>query len=149
MSTFTQNFYHAVFSTKHRVEMITPELEDRLFPFMGGILKDLGCKPIVINGSTDHAHVLTRYPSNLSHSDMLRHLKARSSGWIHDTFAELKTFGWQDGYGGFTVSKSMSDTVEAYIRRQKEHHKTQDFKTEFLELLRLHGVEFDPATVFE
>ncbi len=31
MSTFTQNFYHMVFSTSCRIEIITPELEDRLF----------------------------------------------------------------------------------------------------------------------
>ncbi len=116
---------------------------------MGGILKDLGCRPIVINGTMDHVHVLTRYPSKLSHSDMLQNLKSRSSGWVHETFPALRTFGWQDGYGGFTVSKSMSDTVESYIRRQKEHHKEQDSKTEFLELLRRHEIEFDPATVFD
>jgi REP element-mobilizing transposase RayT len=149
MSAFTQNYYHMVFSTKHRAELITPELEERLHPFMGGILRDLGCTPIAINGTLDHMHLLARYPSNLSHSDMLRHVKSRSSGWVHDAFPGLRAFGWQDGYGGFTVSRSMADIVEAYVRRQKEHHKQQDFKTEFLELLRLHGVEFDPATVFE
>src|SRR5262245_22244111 len=149
MGTFTQNYYHMVFSTKRRIEIITPELEERLYPFMGGILKDLGCTPIAINGIADHVHLLTRYPSNLSQSDMLRHVKSRSSGWVHDTFPKLGAFGWQDGYGGFTVSTSMKPVVEAYIRRQKEHHRDQDFETEFLELLRLHEIEFDRATVFD
>jgi hypothetical protein len=46
------------------------------------------------------------------------------------------------------VSKSAVAAVEAYIAAQKEHHKRQDFMTEFLELLRLHGVEFDRDEVF-
>ena len=39
-SAFTQNFYHTVFSTRHRAMLITPELEERLYPFMGGIVRD-------------------------------------------------------------------------------------------------------------
>jgi REP element-mobilizing transposase RayT len=148
-SAWTQNYYHMVFSTKHRVERITPELERRLHPFMAGILEDLRCSPLAINGTLDHVHLLARYPSDLSHSDMLRHVKSRSSKWIHETFPEQRSFAWQEGYGGFTVSKSVKPAVEAYIARQKEHHKTQDFKAEFLELLRLNEIEFDEREVFE
>jgi hypothetical protein len=44
-----------------------------------------------------------------------------------------------------TVSKSKVPEVEAYIAQQKEHHRRQDFKSEFLELLRMHEIEFDEA----
>jgi putative transposase len=147
--TYTQNFYHMVFSTKNRVELVTPDLELRLYPFLGGILRDLRCTPIAINGMPDHVHILARYPADLAHSDMLRHIKSRSSKWIHESFAHLQQFTWQEGYGGFTVSKSMVPDVEAYIARQKHHHQRQDFKTEFLELLRRHDIEFNEAEVFD
>ncbi len=148
-NAYTQNFYHAVFSTKHRQELISPELEARLYPFLGGIIRDLRCTPIIINGMPDHVHALVRYRNDLSHSDLLRHIKSRSSAWIHETFPDLSHFAWQDGYGGFTVSKSILPEVEAYIGEQKEHHKRFDFKAEFLELLRRHGIEFDPNDVFK
>ncbi len=143
-SSWTQNIYHAVFSTKHRVEIITPEVEERLYPFVGGILKDLRCIPIAINGMADHLHFLAIYPSDLSHADMLRHVKKRSSEWLHGTFPKLREFSWQEGYGGFTVSKSLTDEVAEYIRGQKEHHKRFDSLSEFKELLKRHGIEFDP-----
>lgn len=143
-SSWIQNIYHAVFSTKHRIAAITPQVEERLHPFIGGILKELRCIPIAINGTADHLHVLTIYPSDLCHSDMLRHVKKRSSEWIHKTFAGMSEFAWQEGYGGFTVSASVMDEVAEYIRRQKEHHKRFDSKAEFIELLRRHGIEFDP-----
>jgi len=109
-SSWTQNIYHAVFSTKHRTPTITQEAEERLLPFVGGILKDLECIPVAVNGTTDHLHLLTIYPSDLSHADMLRHVKKRSSEWIHKTFAGMGGFAWQEGYGGFTVSKSVMTT---------------------------------------
>jgi putative transposase len=148
-SAYTQNFYHLVFSTKHRANLITPELESRLFPFIGGIVRDLRCQLLAINGMPDHVHLLVRYRADLPHSDMVHHIKGRSSKWINETIPSSSHFSWQEGYGGFTVSKSVVPEVEAYIARQKEHHKRQDFKTEFLELLRRHGIEFDEGDVFK
>jgi hypothetical protein len=83
------------------------------------------------------------YRADLSHSDMLQQIKGRSSKWINETLASHEHFAWQEGYGGFTVSKSAVPDVEAYIARQKEHHQRFDYQTEFLELLRRHGIEFD------
>jgi len=148
-SAWTQNFYHIVFSTKDREALITPDLETRLYPFVGGALRDLRCSLLAINGIEDHVHLLARYPADLCHSDPLRHVKSRSSKWVHETFPALQHFAWQEGYGGFTLSKSKVPAVEAYIANQKEHHQRQDHRTEFLGLLRRHGIEFDEAEVFK
>jgi REP element-mobilizing transposase RayT len=147
-SAYTQNFYHIVFSTKHRANLITPEMESRLFPFIGGIVRDLRCQLLAINGVPDHVHLLIRFRADLSLSDLVRHIKGRSSKWINETFPAAH-FSWQEGYGGFTVSKSAVPQVEAYIARQKEHHQQQDFQAEFLELLRRHGIEFDENEIFQ
>src|SRR5689334_24183079 len=96
-SSWTQNFYHTVFAIKDRQPLITPELEPRLHAFLGGIAKDLGCTPYAIDGYVEHVHGLFRYPSDLSHADMLRNLKSRSTQWVHQTFPELRHFSWQEG----------------------------------------------------
>ena len=147
-STYTQNYYHAVFSTKHRAPLITPELEERLYPFIGGILRDLRCTLLAINGIADHIHVLVRYRADLSHAEMLKFIKGRSSRWVDEELPQYSPFAWQEGYGGFTVSKSAVSDVERYIERQKERHKRQDFKQELMELLRLHEIEFEEGALF-
>ena len=145
-ASWTQNYYHLVFSTKHREPWLTPELETRLHPFLGGISKDLGCTPIRINGWFEHVHCLVRYPADLSHSELAKNLKARSTSWVHEEFPSLSRFCWQPGYGGFTVSRSMVDRVAQYIENQKEHHARVSFIDEFMELLRRHEIQ---ATVDE
>ncbi|MFH1749221.1 MAG: IS200/IS605 family transposase [Planctomycetota bacterium] len=147
-SAWTQNFYHAVFSTKQRAGLITPELEARLYPFIGGIVRDMRCTLLAINGMPDHVHLLVRYRPDLSHSELLQQVKGRSSKWINETVTRLGQFAWQEGYGGFTVSKSALPLVQEYIAAQKQHHQRQDFKTEFLELLQRHGIEHDQSEVF-
>lgn len=148
-STFTQNFYHTVFSTKQRANLMTPDIESRLYPFIGGILRDLRCTLMAINGMPDHIHLLVRYRADLSHSELLQQIKGRSSKWVNEEFPTLRPFAWQEGYGGFTVSKSVVPAVEEYIARQKEHHQKQDFKAEFLELLRRHEIVFDENELFK
>jgi putative transposase len=147
-SAWMQNFYHTVFSTKQRAGLITPDLETRLYPFIGGIVRDLRCTLLAINGMPDHVHLLVRYRPDLSHSELLRQVKGRSSKWINEALSQFGHFAWQEGYGGFTVSKSALPQVREYITAQKQHHRRQDFKTEFLELLRRHGIEFDENEVF-
>ena len=52
-------------------------------------------------------------------------------------------FEWQDGYGGFTVSKSQVRDLIEYIKNQREHHRKKTFQEEYLELLKKHGVDYD------
>jgi putative transposase len=133
-TSWTQNYYHTVFSTKGRAALITPDIEARLYPFLGGVVRDLKASLLAVGGMPDHVHLLVRYPSDLSHADMLRHIKARSSKWLHESLPGARDLSWQDGYGGFTVSKSKVDEVASYIARQKEHHRSQSFMDEVREL---------------
>ncbi|MBX3379530.1 MAG: IS200/IS605 family transposase [Phycisphaeraceae bacterium] len=142
-SSWTQVYFHIVFSTKAREPMIEEAAEDRLYAFMGGIVRDLRGVLIAAGGMPDHVHLLVRSAPDCSLAEIAREVKARSSKWIAPEFA------WQRGYGGFSVSKSAVDEVERYIRTQKEHHRNMSFKDEFLSMLQRHAVEFDPKYVFE
>jgi hypothetical protein len=71
----------------------------------------------------------------------------REGDYFKAHISTFEHFSWQEGYGGFTVSKSLV-AAAAYIAGQKEHHQKQDFQSEFLELLRRHGIEFDENEVF-
>ena len=147
-SSWTQNFYHIVYGTKLRTPWIGDPLEERLHSFLGGIARDMGCSVIAINGMPEHVHVLVRFPSDLAIADLVRHLKSRSSKWVHETFSRLHDFGWQEGYGGFTVSKTSVADVEQYIRNQKAHHQAVSFEQEYVAMLRKTGWEGRPEDLF-
>lgn len=70
-------------------------------------------------------------------------MKGDSSKWIHEKFSELGLFEWQDGYGGFTVSKSQLPDVIQYVHNQRAHPARETFQQEYLELLEKHGVDYD------
>jgi REP element-mobilizing transposase RayT len=82
-------------------------------------------------------------------SDLMRVVKSRSSKWVHDTYADLAAFGWQEGCSVFSVSKSQEVAVKAYIAKQAGQHRQEDFTSERLRLLRAHGIEFDERYVFD
>lgn len=142
-STWSQLIYHVVFSTKHRDPWIDDPLAERLYPFMGGIIRDIGGSLWSIGGMPDHVHLLVRWKTDQAVANLARDVKFRSSKWVHETFPALPRFAWQTGYGIFSVSKSQSDVVKRYIERQKEHHARRNFREELIALLRAHGVDFD------
>jgi putative transposase len=131
---------HIVFSTKSRRPFIDTRLDSRLFPYFGGIVRQLGGKLYVVNGVEDHVHLLAELPPTIAIAEAIGKIKCGSTYWIHQSFPEQAVFAWQRGYAAFSVSKSNIAAVARYIEGQKEHHKKHSFQDEFLELLRRHGV---------
>ena len=147
--TFTHLLVHFIFSTKDRQPYLDAATRPRVFAYMGGILKELGGTPVLINGPADHVHALAHVPPTLAMSGLMRVLKTNSSRWVHEQFPHLKAFAWQTGYGAFGVSRSNADEVERYIAGQEEHHRHVTVQEEFEAFLKRHGVAYDPRYVWE
>jgi putative transposase len=147
-NTYTSLHYHLIFSTKNRVSYINPEIEQRVWAYVGGIARKHGMTALQVGGCEDHLHALVMTPPTLSPSQIAQFLKGDSSKWIHEEFAALHDFAWQDGYGAFTVSKSNLPEVIRYIEHQREHHQKRTFKEEYLEFLRKYEIQYDERFVW-
>ena len=134
-ATLSYLLYHIVFSVKNRDIRLNPDLRLRLFPYMGGIIKKLGGIPIIINGTSNHVHILCFLPRHLSVSESVKIIKARSSLW-HNRIIDQRNhpFHWQDGYGIFTVSGENLERVKLYIANQEAHHSHHSFDDEWATL---------------
>jgi REP element-mobilizing transposase RayT len=88
-------------------------------------------------------------PSTISIADFMNAVKANSSRWIHESFAPLRSFAWQEGYGAFSVSKSEEGRVVRYISNQEVHHRKRTFKDELVGLLEKHGIEYDKRYIWD
>ena len=62
---------------------------------------------------------------------------------VHDTYANLQRFAWQEGYGAFSVNVSLIEETIRYIERQAEHHRRKTFQEEYVEFLERRGIEYD------
>jgi REP element-mobilizing transposase RayT len=139
---------HYVFSTKDRSKIITPELKERLWPYMGGVARDNNMKALAVGGTADHIHILLSIPSTTPIAKAIQLIKGNSSKWISDTFPGLRNFAWQEGYGAFSISVSGIDETIAYIQSQDEHHRKRTFQEEFLAFLRKHNIAYDERYIW-
>ena len=142
-NTYTSLHYHVIFSTKNRLPWIKPNLESRIWSYIGGIARKRKMTALQIGGCDDHLHALVQAPPIYSPSEIAQYLKGESSKWIHEEFPAMRDFIWQDGYGAFTVSKSDLPDVIRYIQNQREHHRKKTFQEEYLEFLNKYGIEYD------
>jgi REP element-mobilizing transposase RayT len=84
---------HTVFSTKDR----RPFLRDRPFReelhrYLGGILANHGCQPLLVGGVEDHVHILSTLARTCQAAEMVKEVKRGSSLWLKSRSAELAGF---------------------------------------------------------
>lgn len=140
---------HLIFHVKsNSVQMRSDDL-DRIFAYIGGVIKGLGGLPIMIGGMPDHVHIFTSLPKTLALTDFVRAIKANSSKWIKEIDNYYHSFVWQEGYGAFSVSPSLAEKTMNYIRGQKEHHKKRTFKEEYSLFLDAYGIQYDEHYTFD
>jgi putative transposase len=149
-STHQQLLYHIVFSTKNREPYLTNEdFRAKVFAYLAGIAENLDGFALEVGGWIDHVHLLVRIPAKTAVSDFVGRLKSNTSKHVNQTSGLIKKFGWQDGFGTFTVSVSQKENVAGYIRHQKEHHEQESFQAEYVRLLDKHGVQYDPQYIWD
>ena len=140
-SSHTSINLHIVYSTKNRLPLIREDWRERLHSYLGGIVRGMKAVLIAIGGIEDHVHALVGLRSVHRPDYFIRDLKADSSAWVHDELK--KKFAWQKGFAAFSVSPTAVESVKQYVLNQEEHHRHQTFQEEYIELLKLSGLEYD------
>ncbi len=143
--TYISSIFHIVFSTKERIALIGAELQPRLWNYLAAIARNHNVRVLAVGGTENHVHILLILSTDQKLADVVRILKCNSSRWIRETD---RRFGWQDGYGAFSVSPSQLPAVERYIARQAEHHQKRTFEQEFLAILQAANIRVEPDQVF-
>jgi REP element-mobilizing transposase RayT len=120
--TYCSSLFHCVFSTKERRKTIIPEIQPRLWAYMGGVAREHQFKALGIGGMEDHVHLLLSLPSTVPVATAMREIKSASSHWMHQSCL-IEEFEWEEGYGAFSIGWAQVSSTLAYITGQKEHHR--------------------------
>lgn len=139
--SYAELFYHLVYRTKYKRIFIPNELRSDLYAFSGGIIRSDKGILIAAGGMPDHVHFLLTIHREISISDAVKNIKARSSKWLHEK--GYRDFQWQAGFAIFSVSASIVPKVKIYIANQEEHHKKLTFLEELIALYDHYGIPYD------
>ena len=146
--TYSQIYIQVVFAVKRRENLIQLNWEDKLYKYITGIVQQKGQKMIAINGIPNHIHFLIGIKPVCCLSDLVREVKKSSNQYINENrFCPYK-FNWQEGYGAFSYGQSQLDVIIRYIMNQKEHHKKNSFKREYIGFLKKFQVEHQEQYLF-
>ena len=140
---------HFTWSTAGREPWLETQMRNDLYSYIGGIMNNKNAKLLSAGGMFDHIHLYASMPSTISVADFVNAVKSNSSRWIHESFARLRNFAWQEGYGAFSVSKSEEGKVVRYILNQENHHRKRTFKEELVGLLEKHGIAYDKRYIWD
>lgn len=129
-STHFSLHYHVVFSTKDRVPMITRDWRDNLHSYLGGIINPLKGMPLAVGGTEDHLHMLIglRATHRAGLRNAIGQKKVRLAGWLLCYYRE-----------------SFTDRNGQKICAYPGSARKRGFQDEYLELLKLSGIEHDDS----
>jgi REP element-mobilizing transposase RayT len=147
--TFTQMYVQLVFAVKNRDAVLTKDIRKRVFEYISGIITNLKHKSIIVNGTSNHVHILFGINPSISVSDTVHDIKRSSSLFINNEKLCPHRFSWQEGYGGFTYSRSQLTDVYNYIENQESHHRKRTFREEYIDILTKNEIEFDQQFLFD
>lgn len=118
-------YYHLVWATKNRQPLITPTREPELYGYILGKSDRLNSIVHAIGGIEDHIHLIVSIPPTLSIANFVQTLKGGSAYHLNHLLASPDKFGWQNGYGVFSMGSKQLDKAVNYVNSQKEHHHNQ------------------------
>ena len=139
LHSFTKIYIHLIWSTKAREPLLMKDVRQVM---QEHIVKYSASKEITIecmNVQVDHVHVLISLSSDQKVDDIVKLIKGESSHWINSENLIRPKFGWQRGYGAFSISSSHVEAVKGYIMNQDEHHRKKSYGEEFRTILRKYG----------
>ena len=148
-NTYTQLYIQIVFAVKNRENLISKQNKEELHKYITGIVQNRGQKMIAVNCMPDHIHLFIGLTPIITISDLVRDIKAASSGFINEKRWIKGRFNWQEGYGAFSYAHSQLDSVTKYILNQEKHHKRKTFREEYLEFLQAFQIEYNPKYLFD
>jgi putative transposase len=116
-------YYHLVWATKNREPLIDKQREDKLYSYLTGKADSLKCIIHAVNGTEDHIHVIASIPPVLSIADFVKQIKGSSAHYLnHLGSTHERSFGWQAGYGVFSMGHKQLEQAVSYVDNQKLHH---------------------------
>jgi len=148
-NTYTQIYLQFVFAVKGRQSLIHDGFREELHKYITGIVENRKQKLIAINSMPDHIHILVGFGTTITIADLIHDVKIASSKLVNEHRWIPGKFSWQNGYGGFSYSRSHLDRVVKYILNQQKHHKRKSFREEYIEFLEKYEILYDSKYLFD
>ena len=141
-------YLHIIFHIKTTSPKILDDDLERMHEYIGKLISTTGSQSVRVGGTEDHIHAVCILSREQTVSHLVEEMKRNSSRWIKTLSPHYNGFAWQSGYAAFSVSCSLVDKVVEYVTNQREHHRKMSFREEYIQFLKLHGIEYDERYVF-
>ena len=115
---------------------------------MAGIIRNHGHRLVAIKAMPDHVHILIKFPTTQSISDLVQDIKGSTSKWINESgFIESRFPGKVD-MGIFLWWEPAWRGIKNF-EKQEEYHRNKTVREEYKEILEREGVTYEEKYLFE
>jgi len=146
--TNSQVYIHVIMVVKKNQHSIPGDKQHPLHEFIMETLGTNNQKPIIVNGTTDHVHILLAMNPNYSISEIVRETRNATTTFINRNKWVRGRFCWQPSYAAFSYSQSQVEALVRHIQNQEAFHQHTTCRQEFTEFLKKYNIEYDERYLF-
>jgi len=139
------NLYtHFVFTTLHRLPLISEKNRERIEKYITGIVNNNGCQLYAIYANPEHVHFQVSRSPKISEETLAGIVSKSSERFINENKLCKGRFKWQETCAAFSVSKANVDQVCKYILNQPEHHRKHTYMEEYENFMKYYQKTLKP-----
>jgi len=120
---FWELFYHFVWATQGRAQVIDTVVEPHLYQYIENKTASYEGSVIAIGGTPDHVHLVVSLPPKVAPAVFIGAVKGSASRYLNQSSPALQGFRWQTEYSVLSLSQQQLPKIVGYVQRQKEHHR--------------------------
>ena len=140
LHSYCRCWLHLTWATLERRPLLQPPAAAKLSAHLYEYAKNKDIYMRINYVNPDHVHALIDLPVTRPIEEAVQLLKGGSSHWVNENNLVPGKFGWQRGYGAFSVSHSAVEEVGTYIANQEEHHRKRSLAEELKLFVERYGL---------
>lgn len=142
LHSFCRCWLHLTWATLDRRPLLEKAVAAKVSIHLTDYARSKGIYMRINFVNSDQVHALIDLPPTRPIEEVVQLLKGESSHWVNENSLVTGKFGWQRGYGAFSVSHSGVERVGAYIAEQEAHHRKRSFAEELKLLVERYGLQW-------
>jgi putative transposase len=151
--SFVEQIVHIMWSTDNQQFHLSQPIQNELYAYITTLINSKSGKVFACGGNTDHIHLLTLLPADISLASFVGFIKAYSSKWIkhRDPDSANSNFKWQTGYCAVSVQRDRLDSVCEYIKKDESRHfsKKISYRNELSDILKQQNIPYQEQYLME
>ena len=135
MQSVHKALFHIIITSSGQKKFLSRVNQDILYNYISSVLYNKLCTPVIINGHSNHMHLIIKMSADLSIKQLVKEIQQNSIDFLRRERSVFPEFtGWDSNYISISYHPSQQEELIEKIKTQFDYHRNISFEDELNEI---------------